>query len=127
MQAEPAGLFVADRDEEAQPGCSGTLSSQRRPRLVRNCARGAGTHNPWRSRFQNLRCNLVSESKVLGVWVPAKAGTTDRARSHAANSPGPHGRGEERGYDVRYSTHLALLPCATRLPALAIWIQFKST
>ena len=79
MQAEPAGLFVADRDEEAQPGCSGTLSSQRRPRLVRNCARGAGTHNPWRSRFQNLRCNLVAESKVLGVWVPACAGTTHRA------------------------------------------------
>src|SRR5260370_31197696 len=48
----------------------------RRPRLVRNCARGAGTHNPWRSRLQNPRCNAVLESKVLGVWVPAFAGTT---------------------------------------------------
>ena len=36
----------------------------------------AGTHNPWRSRLQKLRCNVVFESKVLGVWVPAFAGTT---------------------------------------------------
>src|SRR5216683_1726371 len=36
----------------------------------------AGTHNPWRQRLQNLRCNAVFESKVLGVWVPAFAGTT---------------------------------------------------
>ena len=36
----------------------------------------AGTHNPWRSRLQNLRRNTVFESKVLGVWVPAFAGTT---------------------------------------------------
>src|SRR5258708_10283668 len=42
----------------------------------------AGTHNPWRSRLQNLRRNTVFESKVLGVWVPACAGTTiGRARS----------------------------------------------
>src|SRR6266404_3823093 len=36
----------------------------------------AGTHNPWRSRLQNLRRNTVFESRVLGGSGPAFAGTT---------------------------------------------------
>ena len=31
----------------------------------------AGTHNPWRSRLQNLRRNTVLESKVLGAAMSA--------------------------------------------------------
>ena len=48
--------------------------NHRRPGLVRNCARGAGTHN---HRTLLLRRQLRScPTKGRGVWVPAFAGTT---------------------------------------------------
>jgi hypothetical protein len=53
------------------------LYLHRRPCLVRNCARGAGTHN-----HRTLCCAKVvqqhSSTMGRGVWVPACAGTTLR-------------------------------------------------
>jgi len=40
----------------------------------------AGTHNPWRSRLQNLRRNTVLESKVLGAAMSALALTLGSPR-----------------------------------------------
>ena len=53
----------------------------RRPRLGRNCARGAGTHNP---KYPLLRRAMKKGTEhflsheVHGVWVPAFAATTSR-------------------------------------------------
>ncbi|CCD97166.1 hypothetical protein BRAO375_950012 [Bradyrhizobium sp. ORS 375] len=57
-----------------------------RPGLVRNCARGAGTHNP-REQFE-ARASTISLNDVCrGVWVPAFAGTTmGRDRGHVIDN-----------------------------------------
>src|ERR1017187_5474905 len=49
--------------------------SQRRPGLVRNCARGAGTHNHRRWFCEERRPPRLNRERNA-VWVPACAGTT---------------------------------------------------
>jgi hypothetical protein len=48
----------------------------RRPGLMRNCAYGAGTHNPGHLLLEKpLTISLTKFRR--GVWVPAFAGTTE--------------------------------------------------
>src|ERR1700704_2599776 len=51
----------------------------RRPRLVRNCARGAGTHTPWLINW--ARSSYLLQQSARWLWVPAFAGTTSLLNS----------------------------------------------